>query len=51
MEAEAWKQQRAAGVDLVGADGTLYDQMLDTAFWLGIIPSRFQVQDIPSPDF
>ena len=32
-----------AGVELVGLDGTLYDQVLDTIFYLGLAPPRFQV--------
>ena len=32
-----------AGVDLVGLDGTLYDQMLDWVVYLGLEPARFKV--------
>ena len=32
-----------AGVELIGLDGTLYDQVLDTIFYLGLAPPRFQV--------
>ena len=31
------------GVDLVGLDGTLYDQVLDWLFYLGLQPARFKV--------
>jgi len=30
-------------VELIGLDGTLYDQVLDTIFHLGLAPPRFQV--------
>lgn len=30
-------------MELVGLDGTLYDQVLDTIFYLGLAPPRFQV--------
>eukprot|EP00967_Tisochrysis_lutea_P048741 scaffold59611_cov20-Tisochrysis_lutea.AAC.1 len=42
VQAQAWRDQQAAGVNLIACDGTLYDQMLDTIFMLGIIPKRFQ---------
>ncbi|PNH08972.1 5-methyltetrahydropteroyltriglutamate--homocysteine methyltransferase [Tetrabaena socialis] len=42
VEADAWNLQKAAGVSLIGLDGTLYDQVLDTTTWLGVIPLRFQ---------
>lgn len=32
-----------AGIDRVGLDGTLYDQVLDFIFYLGLAPPRFQV--------
>ena len=32
-----------AGINLVGLDGTLYDQVLDTIFYLGLAPARFSV--------
>jgi hypothetical protein len=31
-----------AGIDLVALDGTLYDQMLDTTTFLGLVPKRFE---------
>ncbi|KAL4447714.1 hypothetical protein ABPG75_004933 [Micractinium tetrahymenae] len=42
VEARAWRDQAAAGIDLIGLDGTLYDQVLDATFQLGLIPERFQ---------
>ena len=41
VEAGAWKLQADAGVALVGLDGTLYDQVLDWTFYLGLAPPRF----------
>jgi hypothetical protein len=35
-------------VELIGLDGTLYDQVLDTIFYLGLAPPRFQVPPPPS---
>ena len=43
IEAAAWRRQAEAGVELTGLDGTLYDQMLDAVFQLGLLPPRFQV--------
>lgn len=41
-EAECWKIQRAAGVDLIPCgDFSLYDHVLDTAVMLGCIPERY----------
>ena len=37
----------SAGIDRVGLDGTLYDQVLDFIFYLGLAPKRFQVPFIP----
>ncbi|MBE7385757.1 MAG: 5-methyltetrahydropteroyltriglutamate--homocysteine S-methyltransferase [Leptolyngbya sp. SIO1E4] len=43
IEAHGWKTQLAAGIDRIGVgDQTLYDQVLDWAVRLGLIPSRFQ---------
>ncbi len=36
-----------AGINLVGLDGTLYDQVLDTIFYLGLAPARFSVSFFP----
>ena len=40
-EAGAWRAQADAGIDLIGIDGTLYDQVLDATFQLGLVPPRF----------
>ncbi|MEM6839073.1 MAG: 5-methyltetrahydropteroyltriglutamate--homocysteine S-methyltransferase [Cyanobacteria bacterium P01_C01_bin.120] len=43
IEAHGWKTQLAAGIDHIGVgDQTLYDQVLDWAVRLGLIPPRFQ---------
>ncbi len=43
VDKAAWKCQADAGIDLIGIDGTLYDQILDWTFYLGLAPPRFQV--------
>lgn len=40
-----------AGVALVGLDGTLYDQVLDFIFYLGLAPPRFSVSPPCTPIF
>ncbi|KAK9821557.1 hypothetical protein WJX81_005017 [Elliptochloris bilobata] len=42
VEKAAWSLQAKQGVELIGLDGTLYDQVLDTIFYLGLAPPRFQ---------
>lgn len=42
VQAEAWQLQASAGVTRVGIDGTLYDQVLDTTYMLGLAPTRFK---------
>ncbi|MGK7952490.1 MAG: 5-methyltetrahydropteroyltriglutamate--homocysteine S-methyltransferase [Xenococcaceae cyanobacterium] len=43
VEEASWKTQLAAGIDRIGiGDATLYDQVLDWAVRLGLIPQRFQ---------
>lgn len=41
VEQQAWNVQRKKGVDRIGLDGTLYDQVLDWIFYLGLAPERF----------
>jgi hypothetical protein len=42
VEDAAWRAQAAAGVDLIGLDGTLYDHVADAwALGLGLAPPRF----------
>lgn len=45
VEKHAWLLQQNNGVSRIGLDGTLYDQVLDATFILGLAPSRFQVSD------
>lgn len=40
-EKAAWQLQTKAGIAKVGLDGTLYDQVLDWIFALGLAPARF----------
>ena len=47
VEADAWRCQQAAGIDRVGLDSTLYDQVLDMVCCLGLVPERFQVRAAP----
>eukprot|EP00884_Botryococcus_braunii_P016286 jgi/Botrbrau1/3340/Bobra.0048s0035.1 len=42
VDKAAWKLQADAGIGLVGLDGTLYDQVLDWTFYLGLAPPRFK---------
>lgn len=42
VDKAAWKLQADAGIDFVGLDGTLYDQVLDWIFSLGLAPPRFK---------
>nr|Q39586.1 RecName: Full=5-methyltetrahydropteroyltriglutamate--homocysteine methyltransferase; AltName: Full=Cobalamin-independent methionine synthase; AltName: Full=Methionine synthase, vitamin-B12 independent isozyme [Chlamydomonas reinhardtii]AAC49178.1 cobalamin-independent methionine synthase [Chlamydomonas reinhardtii]prf//2207381A Met synthase [Chlamydomonas reinhardtii] len=42
VQSDAWALQKAAGIAVIGLDGTLYDQVLDTITWLGAIPPRFK---------
>ncbi len=43
VESASWQTQLAAGIDRIGiGDATLYDQVLDWAVRLGLIPQRFQ---------
>jgi 5-methyltetrahydropteroyltriglutamate--homocysteine methyltransferase len=42
----AWATQRSAGIDIVPVnDFSFYDQMLDTAALLGLIPERYRPND------
>ncbi|NMM99686.1 5-methyltetrahydropteroyltriglutamate--homocyste ine methyltransferase [Bifidobacterium sp. DSM 109958] len=43
LRARHWKLQQAAGIDLIPSnDFSYYDQMLDTAILLNVIPQRYQ---------
>ena len=46
MQALNLRPDGAAGIQLVGLDSTLYDQILDTIYYLGIAPARFEVRSI-----
>ncbi|UUO04405.1 5-methyltetrahydropteroyltriglutamate--homocysteine S-methyltransferase [Blastopirellula sp. J2-11] len=49
LRAEHWRLQQAAGIDSIPSnDFSLYDQMLDTAVALGVIPPRFAQLDVSS---
>ncbi|KAK9846062.1 hypothetical protein WJX84_008883 [Apatococcus fuscideae] len=41
LQVEAWQLQKSAGIQLIGLDGTMYDQILDWVHTMGIIPPRF----------
>ena len=41
VEEGAWKAQQAAGIELIGLDGTHADQVLDTSLALNLSPPRF----------
>ncbi|KAF8070897.1 5-methyltetrahydropteroyltriglutamate--homocysteine methyltransferase [Scenedesmus sp. PABB004] len=41
VQAADWRAQAGGGVTRVGVDGTLYDQVLDVTFALGLAPPRF----------
>ncbi|EAQ78588.1 5-methyltetrahydropteroyltriglutamate--homocysteine S-methyltransferase [Blastopirellula marina] len=47
LRAEHWRLQQAAGIESIPSnDFSLYDQMLDTAVALGVIPPRFAQLDV-----
>ena len=37
-----WTRLLCAGIDLIGLDSTLYDQVLDMSVMLGLVPARFE---------
>jgi 5-methyltetrahydropteroyltriglutamate--homocysteine methyltransferase len=41
VQCNSWKAQKSAGIELIGLDGTNYDQILDMAATLGLVPQRF----------
>ncbi|KFI65978.1 5-methyltetrahydropteroyltriglutamate--homocysteine S-methyltransferase [Bifidobacterium cuniculi] len=46
-----WKLEQAAGIDLIPSnDFSLYDQMLDTAILLNVIPSRYRRLGFDNPE-
>lgn len=40
-QANDWQLQADASISRVGVDGSLYDQVLDATFMLGLAPVRF----------
>ena len=43
LRAKHWKLEQAAGIDLIASnDFSYYDQMLDTAIMLNVVPQRYQ---------
>ena len=51
LRAKHWKLQQAAGVDLIPSnDFSYYDQMLDTAILLNVIPQRYQRLAFDNPE-
>jgi len=41
LRAAAWRRARDAGIDVIPADASLYDHVLDAAVALDAIPDRF----------
>ena len=51
LRAEHWRLERAAGIDLIPSnDFSLYDQMLDTAILLNVIPARYRRLSFAEPE-
>ena len=51
LRADAWQRAHTAGIDVIpSGDFSLYDHVLDTAWALGAIPSRFGAIDRTSLD-
>ncbi len=51
LRAEHWKLEQAAGIDLLPSnDFSLYDQMLDTAILLNVIPARYRRLSFKAPE-
>ena len=51
LRAKHWKLQQAAGIDLIPSnDFSYYDQMLDTAILLNVIPQRYQRLAFENPE-
>ena len=50
LRAKHWKLQQAAGIDLIPSnDFSYYDQMLDTAILLNVIPQRYAASRLRQP--
>ena len=51
LRAKHWKLQQAAAIDLIPSnDFSYYDQMLDTAILLNVIPQRYQRLAFDNPE-
>ena len=51
LRAKHWKLQQEAGIDLIPSnDFSYYDQMLDTAILLNVIPQRYQRLAFDNPE-
>lgn len=51
LRAKHWKLQQAAGIDLIPSnDFSYYDQMLDTAIMLNVIPKRYERLAFAEPE-
>lgn len=51
LRAEHWKLQENAGIDLIASnDFSLYDQVLDTAILLNVIPQRYRRLALDNPE-
>ena len=51
LRTEHWELQRQAGIDLIPSnDFSYYDQLLDTAVLLNIIPQRYQRLSLSNPE-
>ena len=51
LRAKHWKLQAQAGVDLIPSnDFSYYDQMLDTAILLNVIPQRYKRLAFTNPE-
>lgn len=51
LRAKHWKLQKDAGIDLIPSnDFSYYDQMLDTAILLNVIPERYRALGFDNPE-
>lgn len=51
VDQDAWRAQADAGIDLVGLDGTLYDQACALPKLLNSLPTLFNAQGSPRSKF
>ncbi len=51
LRAKHWKLEQGAGIDLIASnDFSYYDQMLDTAIMLNVVPQRYQRLAFETPE-